>query len=137
MISASRAALSLALGTALVLGLLTLQANPPAHSSFYPPCVLHKLTGLHCPGCGSTRSAHELLNGHVSEAANKNLLFLIALPFLVWSALRWWARWVRGLPPRMSAPLKPWLASGIAFSVIAFAVLRNLPWPPFSYLAPR
>ena len=137
MISLSRAAFSVALGTALLVGSLILRLNPPAQSSFYPPCVLHKLTGLCCPGCGSTRSAHALLNGNFSEAADKNILFVIALPFLVWSALRWWVFWVRGLPPPFTAPLKPWLASGIAFSVIAFAVLRNLPWPPFNYLAPR
>ena len=66
-----------------------------------------------------------------------NMLFIIALPFLAWSGLRWWTYWVRGLRPKLLPPLKPWLASGIAISVIAFGVLRNLPWPPFSYLAPR
>lgn len=76
------------------------------------------------------------MNRRYAEAAHMNALFLVALPFLAWGALRQWWRWVRGLPPEMGAAMNPWFASGIAFSVIAFAVLRNLPWPPFMYLAP-
>lgn len=134
--SKKRALLSVAMVFALVSGLLILRAFAPSASSFYPPCLFHKITGLHCPGCGGTRCLHALMNRRYAEAAHMNALFLVALPFLAWGALRWWWRWVRVLPQESGARMHPWLARGIAFSVVAFAVLRNLPWPPFTYLAP-
>src|SRR5262249_54935902 len=60
---------------------------PPASGSFYPPCLFHALTGLHCPGCGSTRCLHALLHGDLRQAAAYNVLLLLALPFLGWWAL--------------------------------------------------
>ena len=35
----------------------------PAGSVFWPKCPFHLLTGLECPGCGSQRAVHSLLNG--------------------------------------------------------------------------
>ena len=30
----------------------------------FPPCIIHRLTGFYCPGCGATRSVLSLLSGH-------------------------------------------------------------------------
>lgn len=49
-------ALTAGLGIALHLGAFD-QLNPP-------PCTLHSLTGLYCPGCGGTRALAALLRGH-------------------------------------------------------------------------
>ena len=76
------------------------------------------------------------MNRRYAEAAHMNALFLVAPPFLAWGALRQWWRWVRGLPLELGAMMNPWLASGIALCVIAFTVLRNFPWSPFTRLAP-
>jgi hypothetical protein len=61
----------------------------------------------------------------------------VFLPFLAFAAFRRWWPWVRGMPPPLIVPMKPWLVYTIALTVIAFAVLRNLPWAPFYYLSPR
>ena len=42
---------------------------PPVAGGIYPPCFFHWLTGLYCPGCGSTRCLHALLHGNFRQAA--------------------------------------------------------------------
>lgn len=34
----------------------------------FPPCLLHSLTGLYCPGCGGTRACRLLLSGHIFQS---------------------------------------------------------------------
>ncbi|MCM1283127.1 MAG: DUF2752 domain-containing protein [Muribaculaceae bacterium] len=33
-----------------------------------PPCMIHRLTGLYCPGCGGTRAVTALLQGHLLKS---------------------------------------------------------------------
>jgi hypothetical protein len=88
---------------------------------------------LDCPGCGATRAAHQLLNGHVMAALDLNVLFVLAVPFLAWWAV---ARLTRGFGgpvwpvPRVSAQ---WVRVAVVV-LIAFGVLRNLPMEPFHWL---
>src|SRR5436309_1071471 len=92
--SRKKKAVLLAAALALPLGAVVLFSFPPSEYGFYPPCVLHQLTGLHCPGCGATRCLHALLHGDLAQAAAYNILFVLALPFLVpWvlcSVGCWW-----------------------------------------------
>ena len=57
-----RLALVFALGCGLLLALFIIYRVPPEQNRFAPPCLFHKLTGLHCPGCGGTRAVHALLH---------------------------------------------------------------------------
>ncbi len=121
-----------------VCGAWWLQGHPPATTWWYPPCVFHELTGLHCPGCGATRAAFAMLHGHVTEALHQNALLVIAAPFLAVIISRVVWRWVNGLPPANADPSR-WIARlslMVAPVVILFSILRNLPWQPFTYLAP-
>lgn len=103
--------------------------------AFFPPCPVHALTGLHCPGCGTTRAFLALGRGEFALAWHNNPLALLALVFLVplglrqaWHALRE-NRFATIRPPRLAGPVVMW-------TVILFTVFRNLPWPPFAWLAP-
>jgi hypothetical protein len=110
---------------ALLSGLAVLFRFDPATSNYYPRCVLHAVTGLHCPGCGSLRATHELLHGHVGRALAFNPLFVFSLPVLGLLALRrkWCYRvWV------------PWVT---LMGLVAYGILRNIPAWPFVLLAPR
>jgi len=48
----------------------------PAEAHFFPQCPLHALTGLYCPGCGTTRVFHHLLHGDPAGAFAMNPLML-------------------------------------------------------------
>ncbi len=73
--------------TALVLlGVLSCMAiyaaiNPES-SVLFPKCPFHLLTGLECPGCGSQRALHCVLNGHFGQAAHYNILTVLAIPYI-------------------------------------------------------
>ena len=62
--------------------------TPMGENRFWPGCTFHSLTGLHCPGCGATRCCHALVHGDIEQALAWNPLFVLLLPYLVFSALR-------------------------------------------------
>src|SRR5215469_5193653 len=63
-------------------GVIVLRDFDPATSGFFPPCPFHYLTGLYCPGCGSLRAIHQLLQGNLQVAWAMNPLTVLLLPFV-------------------------------------------------------
>lgn len=108
---------------------------PPATSWFYPPCIIRAVTGLHCPGCGVTRALHALLHGDLRAAVHHNLLLVALLPALITFigvqafSLAQRGHWKQVLLPR-AIPL------GLLVLMLAFAIIRNLPYAWASWLAP-
>ncbi|HTA66586.1 MAG TPA: DUF2752 domain-containing protein [Xanthomonadaceae bacterium] len=114
--------------------LLLRNANPYAAHSVLPPCPFHALTGLYCPGCGSTRALYSLLHGDLPQALAMNPLLVIALPWVALMALHaagWRLRVLEPLLRSIERPL-PWLVV-----LLGYALLRNLPFAPFTLLAPH
>lgn len=113
-------------------------ADPTRVGSGLPRCPFKMLTGWSCPGCGSTRMLHALLHGDVAGAARYNVVALAMTPVLAWT----WYAWAvsRGTLPRCGGSAPPtWRPSGRALRIglalwLGFAVVRNLPWAPFSAL---
>src|ERR1043166_3363337 len=72
----SRIVLVFLVAVALPLGATLLYSHSPTEYTFYPRCLLFLLTGLHCPGCGSTRCAAALLHGDIEQAFAYNPLMV-------------------------------------------------------------
>lgn len=112
-----------------------LYLGDPTHPGLFPPCPLHALTGIYCPGCGSTRALHELLHGNLRAAAGFNVATLFALPFVLYSGVSYVFFALRGRRlPAFDLPGPAIYALGAL--LVVFAVLRNIPHAPFTLLAP-
>lgn len=107
----------------------------PSHYPF-PKCPLLLLTGLYCPGCGSQRALHALLHGQVVRAAGFNVLAVACVPILAIGAADGALGWFRGRPQRATLLYQPWLGWLITGLTVGFALLRNLPGPVGTWLAP-
>ena len=107
----------------------------PSSSGFFPKCPFLSLTGLYCPGCGSQRAIHNLLNGNIITGIRHNYLLLLVVAVLsyqliVFIANTYYKKSIRNLLHKSS------ITKTILILVLAFWVLRNLPFTPFTELAP-
>lgn len=107
----------------------------PATAGFFPVCPLYALTGIYCPGCGLTRGFHALFQGDVTTALHYNALlpvfaFVFGFMFVSLVLIAWRGR---GLSWRVFPPSAMY---GFLILAAAFFVLRNLPFYPFTLLAP-
>ena len=113
----------LVIALVMVLGVVY-YALDPSSSAVFPQCAFLSLTGYKCPGCGSQRAIHALLNGDVAGAFRYNALLLISVP---WIGLCLYAEAQRVRNPRLyarlNAPLLIWLFLAM---VLLWWVLRNI-----------
>lgn len=100
------------------------------------PCPFHALTGLWCPGCGSTRALHALTRGDVAGMASQNPLLVVLLPYLAWAWAAWTVRSAGG-PALWTLSRSRKLSLALLVVIIAFGVARNLPWEPLRILGPH
>ena len=114
-----------AAGAFILLAAAALFFFNPAESACFPPCPLHRLTGLHCPGCGSLRALHALLHADLAGAMRMNPLMVLSIPVLA----AWLVRpaWARG-------PAPAWASFAV---LVTYGIVRNIPAWPFVLLAPH
>ncbi len=48
------------------------------------PCIINRLTGLYCPGCGNTRAATALFHLDIKKAFQCNPLFALEFFYIGW-----------------------------------------------------
>jgi Protein of unknown function (DUF2752) len=111
-------------------GAVYLFSFEPGRNGIFPTCPFRTLTGLNCPGCGTTRGLHQLLHGHVIAAFEFNPLTMLLLPVLGYFLIAYTSSAITGRPmPRISIPDKfVWAFSLI---VLGFWIFRNTPLYPF------
>ena len=107
--------------------------DPNVAGSIFPPCLFHELTGFYCVGCGMTRMLHALAHFDLPRAFAMNPL---AMAMLSLSPLL--GAWKLGWQPKVLRPLIVTLAEPKFWLVLLplYWIARNLPWWPFTLLAP-
>ena len=70
--------------TAACVGLVFLYSRfNPEGTVWFPKCLFLQLTGMKCPGCGSQRVVHNLLNLNIHKAFEANAFLVLALPYII------------------------------------------------------
>lgn len=119
--------LTLSVAVMFALFVVAVYRDPSVLTTFPPPCIFRKATGIYCPGCGSTRALRALFEGDFLAALRYNpfsIAVLFALPALL--VLR---------RPRFRAVYYR-LAVVVCVVVLVFTVLRNVPLRAFDLLRP-
>ena len=120
----------IAIWSVLLAGAAYLFMFEPGKTGFFPVCLFRFLTGYQCPGCGSTRAMHQLLHGHVVAAFELNPFFLLAIPFLLYTLVRYSVIVMRGGVPRQNTLPAPYIYA-LFVVVVSFWIFRNTPFYPF------
>ncbi len=118
----------------LILGYLYFKYDP-INNLLFPKCPLYATTGVYCPGCGSQRATHSLLNFDISGVFKSNILFLPAMlivgyHYSITVINKFLGKNYFSILDKSNAPLV------ILVIVVLFFILRNIPVEPFTYLAP-
>jgi hypothetical protein len=107
--------------------------DPTTPNGPLPICPTKALLGIDCPGCGSMRMLYSLMHGNLLAAARFNTLALAATVLLVWAYLVWTYGRVTGRRVR-SWQHRRWSAAVALVLTVAWFVVRNIPFAPFSAL---
>ena len=111
----------------MFVAIVALDLFDPATSGLFPPCPLRYLTGWYCPGCGSLRAMHQLLQGNLRAAWALNPLTVLLLPVLVYGMASYAVFELRGQHlPRLFLPAI-WIRALCAV-IILFGIARNIPF---------
>lgn len=117
----------LALAYGLLVGggavLLMISFVDPSTPGYFPTCPFYAITGLDCPGCGALRCLHALIQGDLWQAADYNLMVVLALPYLAGCPVMALYRRVTNTPRWMPPSAIPW---SVASLIILWWVARNL-----------
>lgn len=98
--------------------------DPSVPGNLFPRCIFLTLTGYKCPGCGSQRAIHAVMNGHLLQAFKFNAALIVAVP-LVGTYLV--TEWKRDAWPRLYNVLNSASAGIIVLvAIVAWWVLRNI-----------
>ncbi len=97
---------------------------------FCPSAML----GIWCPGCGGLRAVNDLTEFRLVDAASSNLLFVLAIPLILFALSRWVVHEWRGSTGAARPEFNWLMTTGVVAVLVGFTVLRNL--PPFGWLAP-
>lgn len=116
------------MGVCLALGYIYKNYNPE-EVSFFPKCPFYAITGMTCPGCGSQRALHYLLNLDLQRAAKENLLLVVAIPYIL---LGWTIEYFNFSHRFLLKMRKLLYGSNVAIVIFIFIIffwaIRNLNW---------
>ena len=93
-----------------------------------PDCLFYEETGLFCPGCGATRSALALNEGHWLDAIQNTALFVVGLLLgSIWILLAAAGEKFPTVKVLYLFRFRLWILWGILGALVLFTLLRNIP----------
>jgi len=99
----------------------------PDLTAIFPQCPFRLVTGLACPGCGSQRAMHYLLNINLLSAYRENALLVISIPYLIGGFfldnLKTSKPFLLNLKNRFYGRTAIWI---VFVTIISFWIVRNL-----------
>jgi hypothetical protein len=120
-------------GISLFMGIFALLTYFPPSNYLYVPCLFHLSTGLHCPGCGSTRAVSSFIHGDILIVLKNNLLIVLWGPYILYRAFLQLFTWVDGKPRVIWSPPSSFIVFFLLLT-LSYTILRNLPFEPFMTL---
>ncbi len=111
-----------------------LSRKHPSDYGFLPACPSHTYLGIYCPGCGSTRATHHLLNGRPLESFRCNPLVLPLLPLVLFLLVRFFGEALTKRSWRL--PGEVWLGWILLVAFLFLFVVRNISWSIFDVFRP-
>jgi len=108
----------------------------PSTVNFLPKCTLYQTTGIYCPGCGSQRATHHLLNLNITGVLQQNILFVAGLIIFGYYLT------IKGVNYFFKKNIYLYTQNkkvqiAIFLFILVFWILRNIPEYPFNLLAPN
>ena len=97
------------------------------------PCVLHSLTGLHCPGCGISRMFISLASLDFKAAFSYNAYVMTVGPIAAVFILKHYIIYVLKGNKKIGKLENALLIIALILAIV-FGIIRNI--PTFSFLAP-
>ena len=98
--------------------------SDPGASKYFPKCPVYSFTGMKCPGCGSQRVLHDLLNGDLEKALHHNALLLVAIPVI---GLYFIADAIKRRHPALDNALNhPVAIATLLVIVVLWTIVRNI-----------
>lgn len=105
------------------------------HRFKIPPCPFHSITGLYCPGCGSTRALGYLVHGRLLNSLRYNPLVFPLIPIVtVGIVLNFYEQFTKkGLfPSRFRFEVSVLILS----LILLLTLLRNIPMQCLDFIRP-
>lgn len=110
---------------------VALHLRDPHQQGAWGFCPWLVLTGTYCPGCGGLRAVNDLTHGDARAAFASNALFVAMVPAIAVMWTRSVTQRARGRLTQMSSRWVTLYAATSLTLIVAFWVVRNLPFADF------
>lgn len=89
------------------------------------PCVFHLITGLECPGCGTTRMFASLARLDFVSAWHFNPVVLVMLPFIAYIIVKDVVQWIKHGKTK-STRFENYMQYAMVAVLVVFGIVRNI-----------
>lgn len=100
-----------------------------SRTGLLPECLVHRVTGIYCPGCGAVRAVWDVLHGDFASAARSHLLVVSLGPIWIAGSGMWLARRWSGREVSLAEAKTCIAIVVLTFSLfLLFTIVRNQGW---------